>query len=448
MISWGWTFTNLLTAAGVFVGLANPIFGLMCYHTLSVLRPAYLWFWVWPGGSPRYSMYVALSVLIGWAVKGFGAKGSMRYVRLPIFGLGVYLLAGTFSWQLNSFNSDVAWDALRLQYKIGLMSLVTLSLIRTPQQIKVFAWVMLAALGYLAWEFNVQFIFQGWNRILLRGFGGIDNNGIAMIMVMAAPLAFFMGLTTSKWWARLACFFITACLVHVVLFSFSRGGQLGLCVVGVCLFVIAMTKLPHKGRTLLLTVAFVFISLQLAGPEVRERFTSIFISGEDRDRSASSRFETWSGAWECMKDYPLGVGPRNFNLVSHRYGLPPNKSVHNLYLQTGADYGFLGMLGLFTFYAGTILRCFNMANTHKAGEMVWPRYFGHMVALSLTGMMVCSVFIGMESVETGFQIALIGLCTCTHVYSLIEQEKKSSLEDLERYSNYPDHLYAPPIMQR
>ena len=88
-----------------------------------------------------------------------------------------------------------------------------------------------------------------------------------------------------------------------------------------------------------------------------------------------------------------------------------------------------------------------MANTYKAGEMGWPRYFGHMVALSLTGMLVCSVFIGMESVEAGFQVALIGLCTCNHIYHVIEQEKKNQLEELERYAQYPDHLFAPPIMQ-
>jgi len=420
----------------------------MAYHALAALRPPYLWFWVWPGNiSPRYSMFVAIAVLISWTVHGFGQKGALKHIKLPVFGLMLYLFAGTVAWLLNSFNSDVAWDALRLQYKIGLMALVTLSLVTTPKRIKIFAWVILISLGYLAWEFNVQYVFQGWNRIHIRGFGGIDNNGVAMIMVMAVPLAFFLGMTTKKWYLRGLCFFIVACLVHVILFSFSRGGQLGLLIVGGSIFVIAITKLPRKGVTLALTIVFLAISLRLAGPEVRERFMSIFANQQERDRSASSRFETWAGAWACMKEYPLGVGPRNFNIVSNNYGLPPNKSVHNLYLQTGADYGFAGMIGLFLFYAGTALKCFRMANTYKAGEMGWPRYFGHMVALSLTGMLVCSVFIGMESVEAGFQVALIGLCTCNHIYHVIEQEKKNQLEELERYAQYPDHLFAPPIMQ-
>ena len=157
------------------------------------------------------------------------------------------------------------------------------------------------------------------------------------------------------------------------------------------------------------------LGLRLAGAEVRDRFNSIFNDAADRDTSAASRFTTWSAAWACMKDHPLGVGPRNFNLISDQYGLVRNKSVHSLFLQTGADYGIMGMIGLATFYFATIFKTFKMASSDTARRLVWPRYYGHMVCISLGGFLVCSIFIGMESIESGYIISLLGLCTVMHV---------------------------------
>lgn len=415
-MGFGWIFTHLLTIAGVCVGWLNPFFGLMVYTGFAVLRPTYLWFWSFdPHDPPRLSLYIAGSTLLGWAINGLGGRNPLAGVRLPMFGLLLYLLAGVVAWKFAAINPGRAWEALSVQMKIGVMAMVTLSLVQSERQIRTFAWVILLSLGYLAFEFNSQYILDGWNRIYWDGFGGVDNNGTAMIMVMGVPLAFYMGIFASNWWVRGLCLLMTACLVHVVLFSFSRGGQLGLCIVGMMLFMVALLKLPRKGLTITLTIVFVLLALRLAGPEVRDRFMSIFADEGERDTSAASRFVTWGGAWQCMVENPLGVGPRNFNLISHRYGLDGNKSVHNLFLQTGADYGFLGLAGLFIFYVSTMLKTFAMAGSAAAGKLGWPRYFGHMVCIALGGFLVCSMFIGMESVEIGFLIALLGLCTVAHV---------------------------------
>jgi len=445
-MGYGWLFTNLATAVGVCYGWLNPFFGLMVYTAFAILRPPFLWFWSWPGGdAPRYSFYIALSTLVGWTIKGFGDRGSLKYIRLPMVGLVMYLFAGIVAWRLMAVDGVRAWAALNVQIKIGLMAFVTLSLVRTGKQIQTFAWILLLTLGYLAFEFNNQYLFDSWNRIYWRGFGGVDNNGVAMIMVMGVPLAFFLGINAKTMFRKALCFFTVACMVHVILFSFSRGGQLGLCIVGLTLFVIALFKLPRKGWTLLLAIVFVWLGMYLAGDEVRERFWTIFADQAERDKSAASRFDTWSAAWRCIKDHPMGVGPRNFNAVSHQYGLPVNKSVHNLMLQTGADYGVLGMLGLFLFYGVTIVKTFVMASHPTAVEMGWPRYFGHMVCISLTGFMVCSMFIGMESVETGFLIALLGLCTVNHVYLIAEQnEIPDDSPESERLELYRTYGYMPP----
>jgi len=442
-MSWGWIFTNLMSLMGIGYGWVSPFFGLMIYTAFAILRPPWLWFWAWPGGdAPRFSLFVAISTMAGFMFKGMPTKGAIQHVKLPMYGLFLYLLSGLFAWKFTAVSSARAWDALDIQLKIGVMSFVALCLVRNAKQISIFAWILLLTLGYLAFEFNTQYLFDGWNRIYWNGFGGVDNNGVAMIMVMGVPLAFFLGINTKKISAKLVCFFSVACMVHVVLFSFSRGGQLGLCIVGATLFLIALFKLPNKILTIIIAIFFVWLALHLAGEEVRQRFWTIFADEGERDASAASRFDTWTGAWNCMKDHPFGVGPRNFNLISHRYGLPPNKSVHNLFLQTGADYGFLGLLGLFMFYGGTIIKTYAMASTSRAIDLGWPRYFGHMVCISLTGFMVCSTFIGMESVETGVMIALLGLATVSYVKSAPEATTQPHPErERERYDLTAPYLH-------
>jgi hypothetical protein len=59
-----------------------------------------------------------------------------------------------------------------------------------------------------------------------------------------------------------------------------------------------------------------------------------------------------------------------------------------------------------------------MTNSRTAIALGWPRYFGHMVVTSLAGFLVCSTFIGMETVEVGYIVATLGLCTVAYVHRM------------------------------
>lgn len=432
----GQLFTYLISAAGTTYGWLNPFFGLMVYTSLSILRPTHLWFWVdWQ--FRRFNYTVALSMIIGWLMNGLGDWSGLRKIKLPLWGLGIYMGMGVFTYQFVSINQRHAWRYLYPQLTIGLMALMIISLVRTQKQIITLAWVIMLSLGYMAWNFNVQYLDNPF-YLRLRGFGGVDNNGVAMMMVCGVPLGFMMGVNAKNPWAKGVCFLSTLTLTHVVLFSDSRGGMLGLCIIGFALFLISLVLLPNKGRTLILACLALAAALHMAGEGVREHFLSIFLDKDELDASAASRYSTWAGAWACMKDHPLGLGPRGFNLVSHQYGLSRNKSVHNLFLQTGADYGFLGLFGMCLFYFGTMIKTFFMTLTVTARRLVWPRYFGQMVALSLAGFTVCSTFIGMESVEIAYIISLLGLCTVAYVDRVSLGEDMVDEGDLLEMQEVPD----------
>ncbi|MCC7191298.1 MAG: O-antigen ligase family protein [Phycisphaeraceae bacterium] len=413
---WGYIFTHLLAAAGVLKGWLDPVFGLMVYYAFASLRPTALWFWAFDQrNATRFSFYVGISTLIGWFMLGLGKWDGLRKAALPMAGLILYLLSGAVAASFCERGSAYAWEALIIQTKIGIMALVTLTVVREPKHVKTLAWVILLSVGYLAYNFNNYYVFSNWNIIVSRGFGGIDNNGVAMTMVASAPLAFFLGIHSRKWWIKGLCFFALACMIHVILFSFSRGGMLGLCIVGASLFTVALATLPKKGVTIAIGIVMVAITLRLAGVEVRERFFSTFVNAEVRDKSAASRFDTWRAAYNCMKDHPIGVGPRAFGRYATEYGLGEGKSVHNLFLQTGADYGVAGMIGLAIFYFSSAWQAIKLSIHPTARRLGWPRYYGSMVSISLIGFLTCSQFIGLESVEIAFMVSLLGLTTAAFV---------------------------------
>lgn len=423
----GLLFTLALTAYGVGYGWMNPVAGLMVYYCFAVLRPPYLWFWSVGQTGGRFMFLVAAATILGWLLKGMGDWSKIKHVKWPLIGLTVYILAGLFTYQFTAIDKEVAWTYLNPQIKTVAIVLLALTLFTQVRHVKLFAWIVTLSFGYLAFSLNERYL-QNPGFLYFNGFGGIDNNGTAMVMVMGVPLALLMGLHVRNWFMKGVCFFSVLCLIHVVLFSFSRGGQLGLIIVGMMTFVAVLAALPRKMLTMALGVVMLAAALHLAGPEVRHEFWTIFADPEERDVSAASRFDTWSAGWQCMLEHPLGVGPRNFNLIAHQYGLSRGKSIHNLYLQTGADYGFIGLGGLVLFYFGTAWQTFTMSMSATARQLGWPRHFGQMVTISLSGLAICSVFIGMETVEHGFIVAALGLCSVAYVRDLAHRERLHQLE--------------------
>jgi len=70
----------------------------------------------------------------------------------------------------------------------------------------------------------------------------MDNNCLAISMVTTVGVAFFLGMGTVPWWQRLIAFFCAALMMHVVMFSFSRGGMLALALTGVVSFILIPKK--------------------------------------------------------------------------------------------------------------------------------------------------------------------------------------------------------------
>jgi hypothetical protein len=398
----GLIITYLLTVGGAGAALFNPFIGVCIYWMFDIVRPQYMFGWAGP--QVPFSEIVAIATMIGWTFQGFGnwRFGRGRILVLLFFA---YCVWGVFS-AMGAANGSVALGFLSEQGKRAIMFLIAVTLADSDDRVKKLAWVMAASAGYLGLELNLRYL-NGFNEVQAIGYGGMDNNSIAMSFVVCLGPAVFLAVYERRWVPKLLAIGAAVLIGHTVLLTFSRGGLLGLIAAGA----VAAYAVPKKPRYVFAIVVALMIGLRLAGGEVRERFFTAFAAQEERDFSSQSRLDLWRDCLLVMQKYPiLGAGPDHFPLIAAEFGWPEGKEAHSLWLQMGAELGIPGMLFLVAFYLGTLWRIWPVARSRIDGDP-WSQHAAFMVVSSFCGFVLAAQFVTMEGLETPTYIAAIAVAT-------------------------------------
>lgn len=400
----GLIFTLMLTAGGAVGSLFDPFIGLLIYVSFAIIKPESMWFYSVPLGG-NYSRIVALALLAGWAIHGFGnwdfGRGS-RIVKI-IFAFLVWAMLSA----VLAPDQGTAWVFIREMAKIVLPFVAGVTLLTSVARLKQLAWVIVLSQGFVALELNRAY-FDGFNQMQEIGFAGLDNNSVAIAMVTGFGLACYLGIFAERIWQRGLALVLAVLMAHSVMFAFSRGGMLGLIAVGCVAFVLFVREPKH----LAYAVIIVMFMLRLAGPEVRKRFSTAFVEKEERDSSAASRIEQWGYCWDAMLSHPLfGVGPDHWLQVSATYREGKRMEAHSLWFQTGAELGIVGGGLLIAFYAVSIVSLWPIARAWRS-RGTWSdtglRYLAGGVIAALVGFSVSGSFVTLEGLEIPYYTVLLG----------------------------------------
>ena len=418
-------FVAAITLAGVVGAFAvEPAVGVVVYYFFAVLRPQAIWEWALP-------MAVPWSAIVGWAtivssvwflMTRSGVDGGSQRPRLTaahkVFFVFAVWLALTC---ITALNRNIALYWFEEYMKLFVMFFVAAVILRKIRHVW---WIYLSstlALIYIAYEMNFQYFTVGRLDIFHNGYGGLDNNGAALMLAMGVPMAIHAwdGLASRWRWV-----FITAVpvLVHAVLMSYSRGAMLSMLVTAPLL----VLRSRHR-----LQFAFIFVLLVgsvpfLAGNEIRQRFFSV--QGYEQDGSANARFGSWAAAYKIANDYPVfGVGIRNSQLLSYDYGANEvGQAIHSQYLQMLADTGypslFLYLLALGCTW-GAMVRA--RRTLKKRDDPDAKRAHSMLNGLEGSLFLFCfgGLFLSLEVFELPYLVALLGaqIASLTRVQAVAEQ---------------------------
>ena len=400
MFEKGLIITYVLTYGGALFSLINPYLGLLIYICFAIIKPESMWHWSVPEGN--YSRIVAIALLAGWLLNGCGNWnfGRARITVLSLLGFWLWSVAAA----IQAPDSARALAFLEAMAKIVLPFVVGISLIQSTRQLKQLAWTLVLSQGYVALEMNLSY-FDGFNRVQSTGFGGMDNNCIAIAMVTGVGLAFFLGLNAAVRWHQGLAFLAAALMAHCIMFSFSRGGMLALILSGFMAVFLIRPQLKHVAALILAGL----LGLRMAGPEVQDRFLTSFAEAQGRDESANSRIELWRDCLDALAKRPIfGLGPGHWPLVAEEYGWEAGKHAHTLWLQIAAELGIPGIACLLAFYLIAMRRLWPIARHRTPVSDPWLQHAAAMVICGLFGFIIAAQFVSLYGLELPYYATLLG----------------------------------------
>jgi probable O-glycosylation ligase (exosortase A-associated) len=356
----------LITLFGVGGSLAfTPFIGLAVYYLFATLRPQYLWEHDLPQDVP-WSFFVALSAMFGvfvWKLGEWARANTARdkiasppqgLAHLSFFFFAVWIIITYYT----AGDKEVAFPAFNEYIKIFVMYGVASVVITNLKQLWTIYLIVTGSLCYIALEMNDIYFRQGFMKIYRSGYGGLDNNGAALMLAMGVPLCLFAW-DGIRHWVRWGFLLMIPFIIEAVMISFSRGAMLSILVCSP-LFLLRCTR--KRQITILMVILGSFIVV-MAGSEIRDRFFSV--QKFDQDDSANSRLTSWKIAWQMANEHPFfGFGIRNSNLHTYSYGADmEGRTIHSQYLQIAADSGLMG-LSLYLITIGFFMLAVRKARRH------------------------------------------------------------------------------------
>lgn len=234
-----------------------------------------------------------------------------------------------------------------------------------------------------------------------------DANYLARILILAFPLAAFLGVHRPSRRERIALIAAAGIIAIAVLFTYSRGGMLTLAAVGLLMVLLGRVRITAANALL----GFVLV-LALLPTDVGRRLLTIesLISKDTElsvvDASAAKRRQLLKVGWSIFLDHPmLGVGFGNFGSnyppYANRVGMTALDYVpagvrqfpHNLYLEIAVETGLLGLLAFLGAMAVTLVTLHRSRQELLARGQPAHAALVTAIALGLAGYLISSVFL-------------------------------------------------------
>ena len=377
-------------------GLIKPRIAMLSWIWYALARPDFVAF---ASRNNNFSTLLALTAMIG----GLRYLGHIKtWFRNPIcLGILLLLFLSFLSRIFMLMHDDISIDRFNSYSRMIAIILFMPVLLNTLKDLREFMLVIAYSIGFVGLKFGLFGLIHGGVRFA-TGFGGFmsDNNALASAMVTLLPLCWYLREVVATRFARWLLMLMTLCMATTIVMTYSRGGALGLGLIG--LLIVFRSK--NRLQLALVMGLICMIPIYMVGKSWTDRLGTV--KTPEEEKSAKSRILFAQAGIEIWKDYPIfgvGFGMRNEQFLLPKYieadGDDYGRLVlHNSYLQTLVDCGTFAFLTYVSILFGTIIWLgFSIRRTRRE----YPSLAVYPVALQtgLIGFSLTSTFLSEMHVD-------------------------------------------------
>jgi putative inorganic carbon (HCO3(-)) transporter len=408
---------DLIIFAGVLGMLpfcfTRPFFGLLVWSWLGYMNPHKL-AWGLAFDFP-FVQLAALFTLVGMLVMYLRQSSAVKMHWQRESVLLVMLIAMFVITTFFALRPDLAWPELEKIAKIMVMIFATILLVDGEKRLRYLLLVIALSIGFFGFKGGIWALATGGAHRVFGPPGSSlsDNTAIALGMIMILPMLFFLAKSEPRRWLRRTLYVTFLLTIIAVLFTYSRGGFLGLAVaLGVIGLGLEFRKKVAVFVIFLLALPF---AIQQVPDQLIDRANTI--QNYEEDGSAQARFGAWRTAWLIARARPLvGGGFQIINdyQIGKRYNpdiMPGHGGAHSIYFEILGENGFVA-LGLFlSLLISAILSARKIRKTAQQAGFYEFCCYGYMLEASLLAYAVAGAFLEFASFDLFYQVIAITILT-------------------------------------
>ena len=260
---------------------------------------------------------------------------------------------------LTAMYPEAAWGQLERVSKIFLMSFLLIPFFQDRRRLRVLLLVVAGSIGYYGLKGGIWALLTGGENLVLGAPGNTfisTNNALALALNMCLPIFFYLAKEEPRRWLRYLLYATFFASIVSVLFTYSRGGFIGLLVVLGVLFLSRQNVLPVALAALLLCL----LAFGFAPQKWVNRIDTIV--NYQQDGSAMGRLTAWSVAFQLATDNPITGGGfwsiingQTYRRYLPDYPLEDSPDAHSIYFGLLGEHGFPGLVLFAAFVISTLL---------------------------------------------------------------------------------------------
>lgn len=368
----------------------RPAIGALMFMWISLMNPHRLAY------GPAYDFPFAMMVAVITIVALLFSKEQRSYPTTPVTVLLVVFMVWVTITTLFAISPPaiVNYEWSRV-IKTLLMVAVTIMVIQSEADLKKMIWILVVSLGFYGLKGGLFTLKSGGVNHVLGPAGSYigENNSLALAIVMAVPIIWYMRLQAKQRWLRHGLEVLAVLSVVSAAGSYSRGALLAGGVMIGFLWLKSRNK-ASTGLVLLLLIPLVFLAM----PEQwHDRMGTI--GDYQEDGSAQGRINAWYFAMEVAKSHFMGGGFMVFNPTMFKVYAPnPNDfhAAHSIFFQVLGEHGYIGLTIFLSLIVASLLTAQNIIRkVRKRPELKWAGDFAAMSQVSILGYMVGGAFLSL-----------------------------------------------------